>query len=670
MITSFEVGAVFKLVNDGSPALRKILADVRALNKAIKEAQAQLGLTTKAMGTSMAPALAETKALAAEWAAVSRNAQGARASIASASRANAALATGNARNIIAPGGGGRGRNSGGSGGGRSSGGSGVHVSSIGGSIPGGHANFRGGGNAAMAGAGALAYGIYEEAVLQDQIFLMQFHAGMERSEKNSKYFRDLIQKTAANTGFGYKEIAEAATDEIRLMKGADGKSSGGLAILPEMLQAAATETRLKPGTTFKTAMESLIQGAHMAQEYGLEDIKGMAPLLAFLSTTNPATLPQMVRAAGYAMPSLHSQLNMNPADVLMDSTAIARAGATNTESGTWVESFYQRLLPPDRKLVSKNEYATRISAMQRMGLVDKDGKSLVLSGDGKTIDGDKAKQTVAEHSAAMGIVERAAVQQKAFGKQGARGAALLTNPKVLEQSNELRKEYPDFKNQYGTFMQDYSANSPIQKTRETMQELTNVLADIGGVALPPVTQALRDFSDVLKTIKGILPDSGKEKDKDGVWGRVGAGAIKGGALGAFFGSVIPGAGTVSGGAIGGALGGGAAVITEMSGASEKLNATATPTVGVLENLANAISGLAAAAREGMKFGGAQTGGAAVPAPPSGGGEKHGSIYMDGRKVGSLITRGMADRMSGPTEGSPFHDSTHGAPSSDLAWSTG
>lgn len=35
MITSFEVGAVFKIVNQASPAIRKILTDIRALNKAI-----------------------------------------------------------------------------------------------------------------------------------------------------------------------------------------------------------------------------------------------------------------------------------------------------------------------------------------------------------------------------------------------------------------------------------------------------------------------------------------------------------------------------------------------------------------------------------------------------------------------------------------------------------
>lgn len=35
MITSFEVGAVFKIINQASPALTKILAQIRELNLAI-----------------------------------------------------------------------------------------------------------------------------------------------------------------------------------------------------------------------------------------------------------------------------------------------------------------------------------------------------------------------------------------------------------------------------------------------------------------------------------------------------------------------------------------------------------------------------------------------------------------------------------------------------------
>jgi hypothetical protein len=86
--------------------------------------------------------------------------------------------------------------------------------------------------------------------------------------------------------------------------------------------------------------------------------------------------------------------------------------------------------------------------------------------------------------------------------------------------------------------------------------MTNVLADIGGVALPPATAALRDFSEALKLLNGILPKpDGKDKSEDATT-KIGAAVIKGAAIGAIAGSILPGPGTLGGAALGGALFGG------------------------------------------------------------------------------------------------------------------
>lgn len=68
MITSFEIGARFVLLNEASPALRKILADVRALNVALDKARASLaGLGKSPVPAGMAGAVGETQALATAW---------------------------------------------------------------------------------------------------------------------------------------------------------------------------------------------------------------------------------------------------------------------------------------------------------------------------------------------------------------------------------------------------------------------------------------------------------------------------------------------------------------------------------------------------------------------------------------------------------------------------
>jgi hypothetical protein len=52
MITSYSVGARFQILNEASPTLRKILAEVRELNVALDRARASLtGLGKFAMPT-------------------------------------------------------------------------------------------------------------------------------------------------------------------------------------------------------------------------------------------------------------------------------------------------------------------------------------------------------------------------------------------------------------------------------------------------------------------------------------------------------------------------------------------------------------------------------------------------------------------------------------------
>jgi hypothetical protein len=155
MITSFEVGAVFKIVNEASPALTRILKQVRALRAEFDKARVAMsefaafkpppGLTT---------AIGKTDELALSWKGVTEQ----------ASRANAAMAkaAAAARGGVAfspagagSGGGNRGIFRPGARGGAYGGG--AHVSGPGASIPGGgHVRFGGG---AMAAAGLLGYGV-------------------------------------------------------------------------------------------------------------------------------------------------------------------------------------------------------------------------------------------------------------------------------------------------------------------------------------------------------------------------------------------------------------------------------------------------------------------------------------------------------------------------------
>src|SRR5882757_9325443 len=157
MITSFEVGAVFKIINEASPALKTMLKQVRDLTAAVEKAKVGLASLNKELlpSSGLTAAVAETDKLANAWRKVAAESGAARRAIGSATSASA-------RAALPPsvGGGGGGRHFPGymaRGGGRG----GAHIGGPGVGIPGGgHIRF---GGAGAATAGLIGYGAYEAA---------------------------------------------------------------------------------------------------------------------------------------------------------------------------------------------------------------------------------------------------------------------------------------------------------------------------------------------------------------------------------------------------------------------------------------------------------------------------------------------------------------------------
>src|SRR5260370_34329468 len=93
MISSFTVGSVFKIIDEASPALRLILAEVRKLNVALDQARASLaGMGKFEMPAGLTTAVGEASALAKAWKDVAANARLAQGAIGSASRGAARTA--------------------------------------------------------------------------------------------------------------------------------------------------------------------------------------------------------------------------------------------------------------------------------------------------------------------------------------------------------------------------------------------------------------------------------------------------------------------------------------------------------------------------------------------------------------------------------------------------
>ena len=529
MITSFEVGAVFKIINQASPALAQILRQIREINLAVDNARKNLALINKPIG--IGAAIGETNRLAAAWRGVAANATAAQRAIRNASAA--ALPAGFA------GGGGRG------GPGRPGwlrGGG--HISGPSAPIPGGgHVRFGGG---AMAGLGLAGFAVYQAAAYEDATVLMAQHAGREW-KANGNGFGKILQDAGIQTGFGEHDISLAAQQELRMF--GDTGGSNGVNVLPKMLRYAATEARLK-GTSLEESMSSLTGLAHMLQRYGENDVDKIAPAFSALSTRNPMSLAQQERAFGYAVPLLHSSLGIDPFSIMAGSTALARAGITNTKGGTWLREMAVRAMP-GTSLMSKVAFRKHEEALKAFGLIDEKHKPTWFT-DGHG-DFMKLLKIASDNAARIPMEKRASFERQLFGAQGSGALAVLSEPAVRQQMGLLYGEMtnPETVNRVRNFMSVYGEQSTVQGARTGLQEFNVLMSELGTTTLPAVNSALRNIKTVMEGIRGILP--GTKND-----GKVGGAALTGAAVGAGTGFAIgkfggP-AGALSGAVAGGVLG--------------------------------------------------------------------------------------------------------------------
>lgn len=580
MISSFEVGAVFKILDEASPALKRILAQVRELTKAIDKAKAAMSgiANMPALGT----AIGETQRLAVAWTEVSKAASSANRAIGRATARSGAIATagpgavaqtnalaaaygnlatqmaaaraagGNWRAGLPP--------TGGAGGGanvasalagrraaRAAHGVGLsaHVGGPSVAIPGGgHVNFRGGAAAAL---GLTGYGAYEAAQMEDIVWQMIYHSGESNTPENRGKFRKVLQDSMAESGYSLHDTGKAALQEIRMFQGTPGH---GVDVLPEMLRAAWIEARAKD-SSLEESMKSFIGLAHMTKQYDPEQIKKLAPAFAYLSTSNPSSLSGIERAAGYAVPILQSGLDIDPIQSLLLGTALTRAGATSTKSGTWLREMAVRAMPGTAIFESEKKAERHDELLKRLGLLDDKGKATWMTGGRPDLL--KLLEIAGPALEKIPVSERAGVERKLFGAQGSGAISLLADPAVQDQVRSLRKEMDsdEFKNRYANFSKAYQEGSTVQNARTAMAEFNNTMMDIGQHALPTVNAALRDFKALLQGIKDILP---KAPDGTNPGSTIAKRAAEGAIVGGVAGTIIPGAGTIGGAVTGGMAG--------------------------------------------------------------------------------------------------------------------
>ena len=252
------------------------------------------------------------------------------------------------------------------------------------------------------------------------------------------------------------------------------------------------------------------------------------------------------------MSLLQSGLEIDPMQSLLLGTALTRAGATSTKSGTWLREMALRAMP-GTTLMSKISFRKHEEALKELGLVDDKHRPTWFT-EGKP-DIMKMLDIAGARASAIPLERRAGIERQLFGAQGGGGFALLADPAVREQIQNLQKDMnsPEFKNRYAGFTEAYKQCSTVQNARTGMAEFNITMRELGKITLPAANEALRGLKSILEGIRNLLPGTdGKTLALAGGHGALGVlgGAAVGAGVGAFGGSVGVAGGAVIGGALG------------------------------------------------------------------------------------------------------------------------
>ena len=555
MISAGEVGAVFRIGDEASAQLRRMAEQFDALQAAVDRTQAafkalaippgvnrSLGRMEERMSKVADAAKLTSDAIASSFANVDKSiatSAGALADLAKELKAVGveSRAIGGAPNLRY-GGVGRGRGS-----------SGAHVSAP--RVGAGGFHLGGMSLPAQVAAGAIAYGVYEEAEIEDIVARAmvtgQLHVddGMRQTDA-FKSMRDIIQRSSAKTGFSPKDVGEALLTTERQFGGL--AFNDRLRLEETLIPFAASEARMKE-SSLPESFEALVGLAHMSGTYDPKQLPELMRQFQYASMITPVPIDQFSKAIGYSLPMLHAGLDMDPASAMFLTAMTQTAGITNTKSGTWLRSFFENAEPRVGDHLSK-QAITHNEALEKMGLLDShDNLTWQVKGANGKVDWDasivKMSELINKFTSVTDPATRLSTLRTAFGERGGGEAALMNLDQFIGQFPVLEARMRAFQGG-DNVLGSLTDASPVQQARNAWADTQNVLIDIGQSVLPPLTGALGQFDKMLKSLHTTLGDPAAN-------GVVGAGVLGGvvayltrGSWGPALGRLVSGGGALAG----------------------------------------------------------------------------------------------------------------------------
>lgn len=588
MITSFEAGAKFTIIDEATPAIMRMVRELGGVSKEIDNIQRKftdLGVTMKALGVAAKDFAAEFTAAMASFATVIKDINADTAGLASrigriaASTTRLATATSNlaaaqtkvqtsmpahiapstpsaarapgAPNMLRP-------NAASLAATRSAGGGGRGTIFHGPEVVGplgmrgrSHGFASAGGILGLLGIGDA---IEQEAIMEDTAVramitsLQPVPTDLPKSEIYAK-IRDVITSGAIKTGFSIKDVSAGVLGSERFLPGMPFMER--MDVERRLMPYVAAEARLKH-TGFEETFEALLGVVHQTGAYKPDDMEKVMNSFIYASTITPLTLPQFAGALSYTMPVGKAALDIPPEVSMMATAMMNQMGIRSTRSGTWQRSFWQRLQPavaPEGGELSKAQVQHN-RMLQDMGL----WTGNVATGVGTQpwmVKGDyiqsfmNVTQQLAKWERETDPIKRSSELHNVFMERGLGFAALWNQPQFMAMMPEYVRRMQNFK--ASGVLEEYSS-SPIQQARVDREKFQVAMSNFGEKAMPVLTMVL----EKLNTMLDLFLAQPKERQQGII------GSILGGLVGNWIGDKLPFPFNLIAGAMGAAFGFGAA----------------------------------------------------------------------------------------------------------------
>ena len=353
-------------------------------------------------------------------------------------------------------------------------------------------------------AAPFALAIADAAKLQKEIIGIQSVTRGTTVEMDR--MRTTIEKVAGQTVFSSIDVAKMGKT-IAAGTGLDAKSVTSL--LPEYAKFADVQYILK-GTPYEKSTLDAVRLAHTAGHYDPESLGRYLDLLTKASFIVPGGLGEVGNALKYSQGIAKNALGVDDNNTVLMTALLNRLGLSGSRGGTSLLAAMSRSIPGvfgSGLLTGKSA-----SALRAMGMTDA-GNHATFFRDGKFDTftwikqlSDYVAREFATHPEALARQDIAKNFQFAFGTNGGKVAALLSNPAALEQLTMISKAFNEGSGT-AAIQGKFADESVWQKFENARTNFTSAMTELGWVLLPAAATALTALNNGLATLTTFLHDN-------------------------------------------------------------------------------------------------------------------------------------------------------------------